>query len=90
MPPNETETADGKDVSDWNPEPAKLREGETRDYGSHASRNIANIRAGRRRDLRENGEPELLECIKCGAEATHTVGEVFEKCHQCGDSRTIA
>lgn len=49
---------------EWNPEPAQLREGETRDISSHAQRNIEQLRmAEEEGDIDEEAFEEAKERI---------------------------
>lgn len=59
--------SDTDDTDDWDPQPAKLREGETPDVSAHASGNIEQIRqAERDGDLSEEAADRAVERIKEG------------------------
>lgn len=58
--PKKSASRQGKAQTDggggWNPEPASLREGETRDDMGHAARNLEQLRSGYRELLPDQGE----------------------------------
>ena len=55
--PKKSASRQGKDETDeWDPEPAQLREGETKDVNSHARRNLKTIRNGHQNLLPDVGE----------------------------------
>lgn len=67
-------------VTDWDPQPASLRDGETRDDAGHASRNAELLRAGKRELARQELEGDHHRC-HCG-ETFETPQDLAD--HSCG------
>lgn len=62
-----TTPEDESNDDEWNPEPAKLREGETTDESSHAARNIQQLRqAAEDGDLDEDTAEDAIQDIRDG------------------------